>query len=290
MPRSILSRAASLYLLTAAALASPLLAQSPVDDASLKRQFQKGLADIYDSSDFPAPAAIRRQLNRENPHEGNIPKARPGDAVEASKLYNHARKATLVVGHLYLCDKCDNWHLATAGGVLISPDGLALTNQHVLAFDRASIFGAMTSDGKVYPIIEVLAASRKDDVALIRIDSDKPLPHVSLANSAPVGTSVYAVSHPDSHFYALTKGHISRYSISPKQKTQRLEITASFARGSSGCGVYNELGQLVGLISSTNSIYYNQDKEVQKHLQMVIKTCVPLSGIESLFQPAKSEP
>ena len=70
----------------------------------------------------------------------------------------------------------------------------------------------------------------------------------------------------------------------PREKTQRLEITANFARGSSGCGVYNELGQLVGLISSTKSIYYHQDIDVQKHLQMVIKTCVPLSGIKSLFQ------
>lgn len=287
MPRSILNRAAIAYLLTAASLASPLLAQSPVDDASLKRQFQKGLTDIYNSNDFPAPAAIRRQLNRKTPHEGNVPKAGPKDTVEASNLYNHARKATLVIGHLFLCDKCDNWHLSIAGGVLISPGGLALTNHHVLAFDRASIFGAMTSDGKVYPIVEVLAASRKDDVALIRIESDKPLPYVSLANSAPVGTSVYAVSHPDSHFYALTAGDISRYSMSPKEKTQRLEITANFARGSSGCGVYNKLGQLVGLISSTKSIYYHQDIDVQKHLQMVIKTCVPLSGIKSLFQPVE---
>ena len=289
MPRLTSNKLGLVAFLTLLTLVTTLRAQSPVDDALLKRSLLEGLTDIYDSGNFPAPAAIRRQLDRKNKYDGSFTIASPKVKIESAKRYENARKATLVMGHLYLCDKCDNWHTTTAGGVIISEDGLALTNHHVLAFERASIYGAMTSDGKVYAIEEVLAASKRDDVALVRIRTDEKLPFVSMASSAPIGTPVFAVSHPDSHFYTLTKGYVSRYSVSPSLKIPRLEVTADFARGSSGSGIFNERGSLVGLIASTKSIYYDQENNIQTNLQMVIKSCVPLSGINALCSKFPSD-
>jgi S1-C subfamily serine protease len=289
MPRLTSSKLGLIAFLSLLTLITPLRAQSPVDDALFKQALLEGLTDIYESRSFPAPAAIRRQLDRKNKFNGSFPIASSEVDVESAKRYETARKATLVIGHLYLCDKCDNWHTTTAGGVIISEDGLALTNHHVLAFERASIYGAMTSDGRVYAIEEVLAASKKNDVALVRIRTNEKLPFVSMASSAPIGTPVFAVSHPDSHFYTLTKGYVSRYSVSPHLKIPRLEITADFARGSSGSGIFNDNGSLVGLIASTKSVYYNEENNIQQNLQMVIKSCVPLSGIKALFSESKSE-
>ena len=289
MPRLTPNKSRLVAFLSLLTLITTLRAQSPVDDALLKRSLLEGLTSIYNSGSFPAPAAIRRQLDRKNRFDGFFSSASPKAKVESVNQYEIARKATLVIGHLYLCDKCDNWHTTTAGGVIISEDGLALTNHHVLAFERASIYGAMTSDRKVYVIEEVLAASKKNDVALVRIRTDEKLPFVSIAISAPIGTPVFAFSHPDSHFYTLTRGHVSRYSISPRLKIPRLEVTADFARGSSGSGIFNERGSLVGLIASTKSIYYDQEGDVQNNLQMVIKSCVPLSGINALFPEPPSD-
>jgi hypothetical protein len=75
---------------------------------------------------------------------------------------------------------------------------------------------------------------------------------------------------------------VSRYFLQPKTKTPRLQVTAPFARGSSGCGIVNDSGQIVGLVTSTNSIYYTQKDNRQEDFQMVVNTCVSLQSIRAL--------
>lgn len=67
-------------------------------------------------------------------------------------------------------------HPDISGGVIISSDGLVLTNHHVIDRGDSGIKGmlVMTHDGCAYPIVEVLAGSRRSDVALIRIKADRP--------------------------------------------------------------------------------------------------------------------
>jgi S1-C subfamily serine protease len=267
--------------LSAAAVA---VAQDWIDDKSLLRSFESQFQEVQRAGTGLSANEVRRILKRELSFEGQILPVANTSALTAGQIYGKARAATLLVGHLYLCADCDKLHGSAAGGVVISPDGLALTNYHVLEFARAKVFGAMTADGKAYPIREVLASSRQHDLALIRLDGASDLPFLPLAEKADVGDPVFLVSHPDSHFYTLTRGHISRYYLAPRSKAPRLQITADFARGSSGCGVLSEAGQLIGLVTSTNSIYYTQEKEVQKDLQMVINSCIPLSSIQSFLK------
>jgi hypothetical protein len=177
---------------------------------------------------------------------------------DLSSAFTLAKEATLVLGHLYLCGKCDRHHGNLAGGVLISSDGLALTNYHVLDFREAVVFGAMTAAGEVYAIDEVLAASKSDDVALIRLRGAKDLAHLPLGTELKTGEALFVVSHPDGHFYTLTHGYLARRYLTPKERVPRLQITADFAKGSSGCGILNRRGELVGLVASTSSIYYNE--------------------------------
>jgi serine protease Do len=202
------------------------------------------------------------------------PGQKNGHAVSA------ASDATLIVGHLYLCGKCDKWHNNLAGGVLISSDGLMVTNYHVLKFTQAKTYAAMTKDGRIFPISKVLASSEKDDLALVQLKGAKDLPFVPLAPSANTGDALFVISHPDAHFYTFTEGHVSRYFLEPKGQAKRIQITAPFARGSSGSGIFSEKGELIGLATFTNTIFY--EPKTSSNPQTVLYTGVPSASIFEL--------
>tara|TARA_R110000850_G_scaffold66959_7_gene148603 strand:- start:4950 stop:5828 length:879 start_codon:yes stop_codon:yes gene_type:complete len=292
MLRSISSRTrlAFLSLFFACALPSAADAQDAIDDRAIKEAFKSKLSSFLDAAVVPPASELRSQLSREPTFKGALEARQEVNELTPSSVYSQAKKATVIVGHLYLCDKCDQWHSGLAGGVIVSEDGLVLTNYHVLDVDRSAIFGAMTDNGEVFPVAKIMAASKANDVSLIKLSGASGLSSASIAEPPMIGDDVFVVSHPDSHFFTLTSGRVSRFSIEPEQRTKRMEITAEFARGSSGSGVFDRYGHLVGLVAATNSIYYNQDAKTQKNLQMVIETCVPLSAIEALFEASPPRP
>jgi len=254
------------------------------DDARIKADFETRLGDLFKAGGIPTGSATLKQLHREGTGPIALP-ATPDPAVTTAKpaaaIYDHARRATLILGHLYLCGKCDKYHANLAGGVLISADGLALTNYHVLDNREGIVFGAMTVDGRVFAIDEVLAASKKNDIALIRLRDAADLPHVTIRETVGTGDEVFVISHPDGFFHTFTKGYLSRKYLTPQGKVPRLQITADFAKGSSGAGIFNAAGELVGLATATNSIHYGKEEDSRRNLQMVIKSGVPISSIRS---------
>jgi hypothetical protein len=64
-----------------------------------------------------------------------------------------------------------------------------------------------------------------------------------------------------------------------------VSITADFARGSSGAPVLNDQGQVVAIVKSTDSVYYSENDERQRDLQMVFKTCIPAQNLLRLVEP-----
>lgn len=282
-----------LLLLILASLTQSLQsADQFIDDAALKSKFREGLAGILEEKKGLSAAEVRRELKREKSMETEFVVEEDKEVdlnYSSSELYKFARETSLIVGHLYLCDSCDEWHTNLAGGVAISPDGVILTNYHVLQFEKAAIFGAMNSKGEVFPLSQVIASSRRDDVAMIQLDSSGRIPFARLAQESPVGARVALVSHPDSHFYTFSSGEISRYSIDPKLRTKRIEITAAFARGSSGSGIFDYQGRLVGLASATNAVYYEEDDSENRNLQMVIHSGVPIQSVRKLLVPKATD-
>ena len=266
------------------------------DDARIKADFETRLGTLFEAGGIPTGSATLKQLHRENTGPVTLPAPAPAPTPAASPLesteiapppkatsFNRARQATLILGHLYLCGKCEKYHANLAGGVLVSPDGLALTNYHVLDTGKAIVFGAMTTDGRVFAIDEVIAASKVDDIALIRLRDAVDLTHVSMRETIETGDEVFVISHPDGFYHSFTKGYLSRKYLTQQGKVPRLQITADFAKGSSGGGIFNAAGELIGLATATNSIYYEKAGESPGHLQMVIKSGVPISSIQKWF-------
>ncbi|HYG75987.1 MAG TPA: serine protease [Planctomycetota bacterium] len=201
------------------------------------------------------------------------------------RLYEHCRPSVLIMAGIFKCDKCSDWHVAPASGFALSADGVCVTNYHVVDAPARETLVAMTSEGQVYPVKAVLAASKRDDIAILQLDGAKLSPAPLLPNAA-VGSKVSVISHPDGRFYMLTAGIISRYFVSSRNQSasNMMAITADYARGSSGAAVFNERGEIVGMVASTQSIYYENKDGKQENLQMVVKQCVPAASILKLIE------
>lgn len=219
--------------------------------------------------------------------------------INSDDLYPHMVKSCLYLGRFYDCGKCDRTHVAMACGVVIDESGLALTNHHVLSKRDELLtegYMAMTYDGKCFEVEEVLAADKAADVALVRLKANGYKFHAApIAKTRPKPTSeVRMVSHPSGEFYVMTKGEVSRYSRTNAKSNPStwLEITADFGAGSSGSGVFNSAGEVVGIASRikpltrTKSTPAHGDKKIVKsgYLELIVRRCADLSAIKACFQ------
>jgi S1-C subfamily serine protease len=207
-------------------------------------------------------------------------------SASPNKLYDHICKSVLVMGRLYNCGKCSKWHTSMASAFVIGQDGIIVTNHHVLAKDEGEILGAMDNAGTIYAVEKVLAANQQDDLAILKLRDAKLIP-MSLAKPANVGSDVWVISHPNRKLYTMTKGMVSRYHMilnNERKLGRRMAITADYAKGSSGAPVFNRKGQVVGVVSSTSSIYYSVENGKKENLQMVVKNCIPVESIHELIQ------
>lgn len=260
------------------ALSCPLKADDWIDDIELESHFRQTLLKWKEDGTFPNGKTIVEQLKRKS-HKATLPES---PESSDSKPVAQARSATYAVGHIFLCPDCGEWHSNLAGGVAISPTGLILTNDHVLRFREAEVYGVMNAAGDVFPVTEVLAASRQDDLALIQVEVPSPIPYVSLSESVDTGDKVFVISHPDAHLFSYTEGAVSRFYLDTEKKIPRVQLTADFARGSSGSGIFDQAGKLAGLVVSTRSIYYDEEEDLPQ-LQMVVRSGAPLVSIRKFL-------
>jgi hypothetical protein len=135
-------------------------------------------------------------------------------------------------------------------GFIVDKTGLIATSLHVIV-GEAKIKVHTYADGE-YWVQSVAALDREHDLALVRIKVSKPLPVVSLGDSAQLspGDVVYAVGNPLGVFdYSITDGLIS--AVRPwKPNVTFLQISAPISPGSSGGPLFNQYGEVVGMTHS----------------------------------------
>ncbi|MBT3540515.1 MAG: trypsin-like peptidase domain-containing protein [Opitutae bacterium] len=254
------------------------------NDLKLGSDFQKGLEKLLDGNQSVSLSDLKKQLTQK--HSKVVLGEIPIHSAPSNKLYDHICKSVLVMGRLYNCGKCSKWHTSMASAFVIGQDGIIETNHHVLAKDEAEILGAMDNEGTIYAVEKVLAANQQDDLAILKLRDAKLIP-MSLAKPANVGSDVWVISHPNRKLYTMTKGMVSRYHMilnNDRKPGRRMAITADYAKGSSGAPVFNRKGQVVGVVSSTSSIYYSVENGKKENLQMVVKNCIPVESIHELIQ------
>ena len=150
--------------------------------------------------------------------------------------------------------------LGSGSGVVISPDGYIVTNNHVIA-DASEI--TVTFDDKHNTKAKVIGADPATDIAVLKIESDKPMPYMEFANSDDVklGQWVLAVGFPLNLDATVTAGIVSAkgrtLGINKQQSANPVEsyiqTDAAVNPGNSGGALVNTAGQLIGINSAIAS-------------------------------------
>jgi len=284
----------ALYLLPLSALAMPagLTVDRPVDDAALFQQLDRAVAALAESGKAPLPQEERMKQGARTTTA--VPKLLAASTAPLTReaIYARAAASTVLFGTAYKCDKCTRWHSSMASGVIIDPAGVIATNHHVAVAGKGSAMGVLLADGTFLPVLEVLAANQRQDVALVRVDTaGKTLPALPVRTDLAAGAEVLCMSNPDNCAGYLSEGIIARYSRQPSPKGNGpvwMQITADYAKGSSGGPILDHNGNVVGLVSSTDSVYYDAGKGgTPTNLQMVRHNCVPAQSISALVQSSK---
>ena len=257
-----------------------------IDDQAMKDQLLTEAKKRLNAKTLTSGETLRSQLNRKTT---KVTFTTPNSHVLAeSEQYEYARPSVVIIGSVYLCGKCKNLHLSTAAGFAVAEEGVFLTNHHVVSSATNSLgMVAITADGKVAGVTEVLAANQVEDWALLRIPelNLKPLP---LKGNVSVGSEVFLVSHPNEHFFSFGKGNVARYGKGKTHSaqgtakdrkvlgvTEWLEITAEFGKGASGGPVMDACGNVVGLISRVEGAKIADNSEDHNLGRMVFKQCTP---------------
>jgi Do/DeqQ family serine protease len=139
-------------------------------------------------------------------------------------------------------------------GVIISPDGYIITNNHVV--EEADELKVLLNDDREFTA-KLIGTDPKTDVAVIKIEAEN-LPTVTLADSAKlrVGDVVFAIGNPLGVGQTVTMGIVSATGrkVGILEEVQGYEdfiqTDAAINQGNSGGALIDARGRLVGINSA----------------------------------------
>ena len=136
---------------------------------------------------------------------------------------------------------------ALGSGFVISEDGYVVTNNHVI--EGADEIQIEFYSGEELPA-KVVGTDPKTDIALLKVETEQPLPFVSFGDSdtAKVGDWVLAMGNPLGQGFSASVGIVSaRNRALSGTYDDYIQTDAAINRGNSGGPLFNMDGQVIGV-------------------------------------------
>ena len=146
---------------------------------------------------------------------------------------------------------------AAGTGIFVSKDGYVMTNNHVV--ESADTVSVIDSNGDLYEDVEVIGRDPLNDIAFLKIKSDKTFSAAELGNSATLrtGQQVVAIGNALGQYKnTVTSGIVSGTgrpitastgSGATESLTDLIQTDASINPGNSGGPLVNMAGQVIGI-------------------------------------------
>ena len=163
-----------------------------------------------------------------------------------------------------------NNETAEGTGMILSPGGLVLTNNHVIDGATSVSVSLVTNPARKYRA-RVVGYDSADDVALLKLEGAAGLTPVNFGNSAQVslGTPVLALGNAEGQGGAKAAVGIinalnrsiqanDEGSDSTEDLNHMLQTNAPIQQGDSGGALANDAGQVIGMITAANNSASNQ--------------------------------
>lgn len=154
-------------------------------------------------------------------------------------------------------DDFDEKRIGTGSGVIVSPDGLIITNYHVI--ENATEIEVTSNKNKTYTA-EVIGSDPSTDLAVLKIKTNESLPFIPFGDSevARIGEWVLAVGNPFNLNSTVTAGIISAKSRDLNDRDSKnqsfIQTDAAVNMGNSGGALVNTEGELIGINTAISSI------------------------------------
>ena len=133
-------------------------------------------------------------------------------------------------------------------GFVIDAEGTVVTNNHVI--DGADEIEVIFNDGRRLKA-ELVGKDAKTDIAVLKVESDSPLPYVEFGNSSTlrVGDWVMAIGNPFGLGGTVTLGIVSAMNrnINAGPYDDFIQTDASINRGNSGGPLFSMSGKVIGV-------------------------------------------
>ena len=183
--------------------------------------------------------------------------------VDSTEIVSIAELATKTIVQVQVGNMSEGGEFLPNGGgsgVVISDDGLIMTNHHVI--DNSTQVRVVFEDGRMYES-EIIGSDRLTDIGLLKISASNLVP-ISIGNSdvLKVGDLAVAIGHPLTLGAAptVTTGVVSalerRLDVGGEAMNSGvtlfglIQTDAPITRGSSGGALLNSNGELIGITTA----------------------------------------
>ena len=212
-------------------------------------------------------------LNELNPRPVNYTNSlggffnQPVDFVEAAeKSLNavvHVKNTSVIsddfsyLDYFYGRNRNPQNRIGTGSGVIVSPDGFIITNNHVI--EDATKIEVTTNDNIRYKA-KLIGTDPYTDIAVLKIETQKILPYLYFGDSdnTKIGEWVLAIGNPFNLNSTVTAGIISAKSRDLNKLDRRnqsfIQTDAAVNQGNSGGALVNLNGELIGINTAITTI------------------------------------